>query len=162
MVSGFSEPISFSVRNVGCGGGIFHCPPKPHSRLPSFRYTQLGTLLALLGFTRQKQHPVVFDFATHSLLRRSWRNSKSTTEQRISQFSSCEHIPPCSDRILFTSVYSVQNSTTAELVPCLFLSPTAARYEPQRATLAVHNTESQRAQIQPHKRTNLNWTDGSI
>ena len=46
-------------------------PPKSHSRLPSFRYTRLGTLLALFGFTRQKQHPVVFDFATHSLLRRS-------------------------------------------------------------------------------------------
>ena len=27
-------------------------PPKSHSRLPSFRYTQLGTLLALFGFTR--------------------------------------------------------------------------------------------------------------
>ena len=65
-----NEPRSSRITrsSKGYGGGIFHCPPKSHSRKSAFRYTQLDLLLALFGFTRQKQHSVVFDFATHSLL----------------------------------------------------------------------------------------------
>ena len=43
---------------------VLRHPPPSHSRLTSHRYTQLVTLLALGGFTRQKGYLILFNFAT--------------------------------------------------------------------------------------------------
>ena len=48
------------VHFSGCGGGIFHCPPQSHSRLPSPAPARLGILLALWGIATRKRYSIVF------------------------------------------------------------------------------------------------------
>ena len=88
------EKAAYATFLFGCGGGIFHCPPPSHSRLPSprrFAYTRLGILLALGGFASAKTTLSCFCLATHDLLRRSWSTDSASRakKQRTPNWCPC-------------------------------------------------------------------------